>query len=75
MCHVSLRNCKGSIDQEANDVPSMSSSNVSDRPKITVSLEEWEIQAQLDDVQVKSINLLKDLCQERQLPLKVRLSF
>ncbi|GJJ06414.1 hypothetical protein Clacol_000605 [Clathrus columnatus] len=53
----------------------MSSIMMNGHPKSTVNLEEWESQAPLDDLQVKSINALKTLCQERRLPLKFRTDY
>jgi conserved oligomeric Golgi complex subunit 3 len=42
-------------------------------PKPIISVEDWETKSPLGELQTRSVNALKRVCEERRLPLKVRL--
>lgn len=41
-------------------------------PRPIISVEEWEAKSPLVELQTRSVNALKSVCEERRLPLKVR---
>lgn len=43
----------------------------SEASKVAVTMEDWEAKSPLNELEIKSVNTLKDLCEERRLPLKV----
>ena len=47
-------------------------SSLTPQAKPVISVEEWEAKSPLSELQIKSVNSLKRVCEERRLPLKVR---
>ncbi|KAF8513130.1 Sec34-like family-domain-containing protein [Hysterangium stoloniferum] len=45
------------------------------QPKTTISMEDWEAKSPLGELELRSVSSLKPICEDRRLPLKVRILY